>query len=420
MRFIDLFAGLGGFHLAASQLGLECVFACDINNELRDLYEQNFDFTPHGDIRQVIEEELDTIPEHDLLCAGFPCQPFSKAGEQKGLRDKSRGQLFYSIHRILKHRKPTYFILENVANFVKHDNGRTYETIKKELEDLDYEVDVCKLSPHHFGIPQIRERIYIVGCKFGLDRFTWPQKSNNTKMSIHEILDKNPSDAIPLAPKKIECLQVWQDFINSYPKDENLPSFPVWSMEFKANYPIDMGSLQSIGLNRLQNRKGSFGKRLSDTDRREILENLPPYARGPNPFPRWKQRFIEQNRELYLRNQLWLDNWLPSIKKFPPSLQKLEWNCKGEERNIWNYIIQFRASGVRVKRTTTSPSLVAMTGTQIPVIAWEQRHMTVTECARLQCMHGLRHLPQGSTAVTALGNAVNVTVVKNILEQLIK
>src|ERR1700730_5789482 len=135
MRFVDLFAGLGGFHRALTELGHECVFASEIDPQLRTLYAANFPDSArvvHGDIREC----KDKVPAHDILCAGFPCQPFSKSGSQLGLDDETRGTLFHEILEILKKRQPRYVILENVGNFERHDSGRTWQVVKEKLTGL--------------------------------------------------------------------------------------------------------------------------------------------------------------------------------------------------------------------------------------------------------------------------------------------
>lgn len=142
---------------------------------------------------------------------------------------------------------------------------------------------------------------------------------------------------------------------------------------------------------------------------------LPSHARTEQfEFPKWKRDFIRQNREFYAANRKWIDPWLSKVLPFPSSLQKFEWNVQGGERDIWRYVLQFRASGVRVKRPTTAPSLIAMTDTQVPIIGWERRYMTPRECAALQSLGGLA-LPQSrNRAFEALGNAVNAEVVGSI------
>src|SRR4030042_4447564 len=138
MRFIDLFAGLGGFHVALKRLGHECVFSCEKNKKLAELYEKNFNIKVHGDIKEITASD---IQKHDILCAGFPCQPFSKAGKQKVIKDKKNGSLFNEIIRILDHHRPKYFILENVPNLRKHDREKTWKIFKNKLcNELGYEI----------------------------------------------------------------------------------------------------------------------------------------------------------------------------------------------------------------------------------------------------------------------------------------
>lgn len=419
IRFIDLFAGLGGFHLAGRALGGDCVFACEIDERLQKLYEINFGITPAGDIKKINPRD---VPQHDLLCAGFPCQPFSKAGNQAGWDDKARGTVFHNILRILEIHKPEFIILENVAHFVRHDAGNTYQKVKRSLESLGYQVQSKQLSPHRFGVPQIRERMYMVGRAGSLDGFEWPAHTTEVSdLSIDAVLEKCPNDAIPVSNRVIACLETWQEFLERFPKTGKLPSFPIWSMEFRATYPYDRDSLSRVPFGELRKTRGSFGASLKGLERVEIKARVPSYAQASRgAFPRWKKLFIRQNRELYRDNKAWIDKWLPKIQSFPPSLQKLEWNCQGERRKIWDYVVQFRASGVRVKRPTTAPSLVAMTTTQVPIIAWEKRYMTIKECGKLQSMGELEHLPTGAAGMKALGNAVNTTVARLVLENLLK
>lgn len=418
MRFIDLFAGLGGFHVALNRLGHICVFASELDSNLQQVYEKNFGIRPYGDIRAV---PVSQIPAHDILCAGSPCQPFSKAGEQQGFNCPKWGDLFEYVLRVLRHHKPEHIILENVPNLERHSKGQTWAELKTGLEAAGYDISTKHLSPHQYGIPQIRERVFIVGSRSGLNGFSWPEQNNTTHLSIGSVLDHDPGDAKMISPQVKKCLEVWQAFIKAFPKKEELPSFPIWSMEFGATYPFEEHTPHAIGTRRLTKYRGSHGVPLKWYPPDARMDGLPSYARTrEEKFPHWKVLFIQQNREFYQRHKKWIKPWLPRILDFPPSLQKLEWNCKGEKRNVWDYVIQFRASGVRIKRPTTAPSLIAMTTTQVPIIGWEQRYMTPRECARLQSLHELQYLPEVPTrAFKSLGNAVNADVVQLIAERLL-
>lgn len=168
-RFIDLFAGIGGIRIPFQELGGDCVFTSEWDKFAQKTYRLNFGDEPHGDITQINEKD---IPDFDVLLAGFPCQPFSQAGLKKGFAD-TRGTLFFEIERIIKEKRPKAFLLENVKQLKGHDRGRTLQVILKHLNDLNYYVKYEVLRAGDFGVPQNRERIYIVGIS--KDRFNLPE-----------------------------------------------------------------------------------------------------------------------------------------------------------------------------------------------------------------------------------------------------
>src|SRR5680860_1187659 len=190
-RFVDLFAGLGGFHRALTELGGSCVFASEWVESLRELYERNYGVRPHGDITSIGAE---FVPDHDFLTAGFPCQPFSKAGDQLGFEHTEQGRLFFNVLDILRAKRPRNFILENVPNLLKHDGGRTFARIETELQNLGYAIRAERLSPHQFGVPQIRERLYIVGSLDSMASYEWPDPTHS-QTNISSVLDANPAEA---------------------------------------------------------------------------------------------------------------------------------------------------------------------------------------------------------------------------------
>lgn len=232
IKFIDLFAGIGGFHQAMSSFGAECVFASEWDKYASETYLQNYGLKPHGDITKISEQD---IPDHDILCAGFPCQAFSISGKQKGFED-IRGTLFFDIARIVKYHQPKIVFLENVKNLVKHDEGKTLKTILNTLKELGYNVFYNVFNSSDFGLPQNRERVYIVGFhnSWKSDDFKFPMPPK-TAVSLTSILEENPKDA-----KVIE-----RDDIQIY-KDTRLQN-TLFEEEFSVNKPIQIGIVNKGG-----------------------------------------------------------------------------------------------------------------------------------------------------------------------------
>lgn len=424
-RFIDLFAGIGGFHKALNELGHECVFASELDPVLRETYKLNWGNKTniHGDIKKIVRDNIGIIPEHDVLCAGFPCQPFSKAGKQLGRNDE-RGTLFDEIIKILEFRTPKFFILENVRFIAKHNNEETWKAMKTEFERLGYDVDHRDYSPQDFGIPQHRQRIFIVGAlgKNALSHFSFDKVDIHKKSIIHldDFIEHNPKNAKRLPIANQECIKLWQEFLDSLPKETKIPGFPIWGMEFGADYPCEEIYPHLLTAKELGQYKGSFGISLKGMSKEEQLAKLPSYARVESEFPDWKQRYIKQNRQFYTENKKYIKNTVKKIAELPSqSWQKLEWNVGDGKRKISNYILQFRASGIRVKKSDFFPSLVC-TNTQIPIIGWENRYITRNEGLKLQSLQDLKLPENDNAAYKALGNAVNARIVNLIAKELLR
>lgn len=192
MTFIDLFAGIGGFRLGLESLGAKCVFSSEIDKSARETYISNFNDEPAGDITKI---EAEDIPDHDILCGGFPCQPFSIGGAKKGFED-TRGTLFFEIARIVRIKQPKVVFMENVKNLISHDNGNTFQVISNTMKDLGYDIFYSILNPVLFNVPQKRERIYIVCFRkdLGINNFSFPVPHLKSLRHVEDILLTNEEE----------------------------------------------------------------------------------------------------------------------------------------------------------------------------------------------------------------------------------
>ena len=482
LKFIDLFCGIGGFHYALTlkddnktHTNNKCVLACDINKECRATYKDNFNLEPKEDVTKL---ETDDVPDFDILCAGFPCQPFSNGGKKKSFKD-DRGNLFEEIIRIAKDKKPSFMFLENVKHILKVDNGNVFKTILKKLREIDYVVSCQTLSPHQLGIPQQRERviftcirkdIYESKYKPKIDTFihnetphctniiveeekkkdkkdkkdkkskeekeettetteTKPKpkeekfdiKSYNdfnfelgipTKPIMKDIKDKNVDSKYNMSDELIKVFDTWDVMVKFVDKDQKL-SPTILCHEFNTKIYKDIQ--QEINDN--DDNDDNDDDEESKTNTQSLIRELDPEF---EKLPKWKQDYIMKNRPLY-EHQKYKKQWDKWYKKHSKLLKKkeiygkLEWQTgpKKENDSIWNYFIQVRQSGIRVKKTNYFPTLVAIV--QTPIYGKEKRYITPRECARLQSFPDSFKLhAKDNIAYKQFGNAVNVDVIRTI------
>jgi DNA (cytosine-5)-methyltransferase 1 len=406
--FIDLFAGIGGFHGALSALGGECVYASEIDKDAARIYNRNWGIQPDGDITLAANENNMDVPEHDVLVGGFPCQPFSKSGKQRGM-DEARGTLFWNIARIIEVRKPKIVLLENVRNIAGPRHEHEWEVIIETLRQLGYRVSSKPLvvSPHRIhpdfgGRPQVRERVFIaatrtnkpgaiIGEEPGLpaiEKFEHAWNIQNWNLAkdlpLDTKLDAEEKKLSALGTSESEWIEAWNEFVLLYKEahpGENLPGFPIWADEWV------------------------------HTDELKI----------PRGTPGWKENFLIKNAEFYTQNKKLIDKWLKNhnnLDSFPPSRRKLEWQAQ-DAKSLNETIMHFRPSGIRAKKATYVPALVAITQTSI--LGKQKRRITFREGARLQGLpewFDFLDQPKAQT-FKQLGNGVNIGAVYNVMKALV-
>lgn len=406
--YADLFAGIGGFHAVLSAAGGECVFVSEIDPAAAGVYERNWGggVVPRpgrplveGDIVPLTEGNLRHIPDHDVLAAGFPCQPFSKSGFQRGINE-TRGTLFFNIARILQQRRPSVVLLENVRNLAGPRHAATWETIVDTLRDLGYRVSSspCVFSPHLLppmlgGTPQVRDRVFVTGTYVGRARASretdvapvvphapvgeWRPSS----WQLDDILDDaTATEAHALSRTERRWVEVWDAFVQTMLEVRSgarLPGFPLWADAFRAR-PV-----------------------------------IPPGA------PAWKVDFLRKNSAFYVEHRAAVDAWLaahPDFASFPASRRKFEWQAQ-DATSLRETVLHFRPSGIRVKKATYVPALVAITQTSI--VGARSRRLTPREAARLQGLPDDFDFGAQAEALTykQLGNGVAVGAAYHVFRE---
>ncbi len=399
--FIDLFAGIGGFHAALSGLGGRCVYASEIDRSAAAVYRLNWGVDPLGDVTHDANEVAVTVPAHDVLAAGFPCQPFSKSGAQRGM-DETRGTLFWNILRIIEERRPAVVLLENVRNLAGPRHRHEWEVIVETLRDQGYRVSdsPAVFSPHLLppelgGRPQVRERVFITASRVDGPEFAltadpvaspspvggWDPGAWDLEMDL--LAPDREAAGSELSEAERLWIDAWDEFVRIMWEERQgrrLPGFPLWADAWV-------------------------------TEKQLLI---------PAGTPSWKADFLRKNAAFYTAHKKVIDSWAKRwgvyTDDFPASRRKLEWQAQDTAR-LWDAVIHLRPSGIRAKRPTYVPALVAITQTSI--IGPRQRRLTEREAARLQGLPEWFDFGDQSKSTTfrQLGNGVNVGVVWHILRK---
>jgi DNA (cytosine-5)-methyltransferase 1 len=377
-KFIDLFSGIGGFHQALTELGCICNLACDIDKACRVNYKLNYNIEPEPDVKKLDPEKME---DFDIICGGFPCQAFSNAGKKKTFND-DRGLLFDEIMRLAKVKKPKFMFLENVKHILKVDNGEVIKYIMKKLDDNDYAVQLFEISPHQYGIPQQRERVYFVCVRKDIYNNKPIELPTSDKPIVFEdYLDKKEDidEKYFIKGDILKCLEAWDEMIKEFDVGEKISPTIMINEHYN---------------NHTQDEFDNYAQWRKDY----ITKNKPLITKYKDKFDKWyeKHKEILKKREIY---------------------GKLEWQVGKIKPNdsIFNYFIQVRQSGIRVKKAEYFPTLVAIV--QVPIYGKEKRYITPRECARLQSFpEDFKIDPEDKKAYKQFGNSVNVDNVRTVIK----
>ena len=409
LKYIDLFCGIGGFHQALKKLDFECIFACDIDKNCRDVYKNNYikdnNIKLMDDITKLdIKKDIDSF---DILCAGFPCQAFSKAGNQRGF-DDDRGNLFFNICKIVEYHKPKYLLLENVRNLISHDKENTWKVIKKNIDKLGYFTydKPPILNPLYFGIPQSRERVIIM-CKrkdLGeLRELPLINKALIKETSLKTIVEKTKKEDVKkykLKGKMEITRQVWDAFLKILKENSiKVPKYPIWTDWWD-------GEGENTSVTKKDKKKTNE-------------ENKAFIKKKQKDFYKKYKNWIDNNKEFYKKNIKLLKPWLENSRKkkeWIGAVRKMEWQTKSDHLEMKDVLWSPRGSGIRIKNINYSPTLVAM-ASMIPIYGPQSRQLTPRECARLQSFpEDFKIDPEDNKAYKQFGNSVNCDNVKTVIK----